>query len=270
MNGMRPPVTRWIDADKSDDAVSPVQQGHAPRSLTVVTWNLHRGRGPRNRGAVDPERVFRALATEIAPLAPDILAVQEADEEEPPHRGIFDPGRMEEITGLRHANGSSLCWSRWSHGFLGGVLYLAPDMHVLEGALIDLPGHAHRGAVLLEVENGGRRFTVVTAHLSLLQVLRIAQMRTIGQHLARRASNPLILLGDLNEWRPWGGLAFSRSVVGRTLDGPAVPTFPIRSPFLALDRVLVHQARVTEARALTGDAVKAASDHLPLLARVSL
>ncbi len=238
------------------------------RTLTVVTWNLHRGRGPQNRGKVDPERVFRALETDIAPLAPHVLAVQEADEEQPPHKGIFDPNRVEQITGLRHANGHNLRWSPSSHGFLGSVLYLAPDMRVLDGTLIDLPGHAHRGAVLLDLERGDTRFTIITAHLSLLQVLRIAQMRTIGQHLARRAPYPLVLLGDLNEWRPWGGLAFSKGIFGRELDGPTVPTFPIRAPFLALDRVLVHKAKVTEARALTGDVVSASSDHLPLLARI--
>ncbi len=245
---------------------------HLPedRTLTFVTWNLHRGRGPQNRGVVDPERVFRALEEEVAPLAPHILAVQEADEEEPPHKGIFDPGRIEQITGLRHAHGPDLRWSAASHGFLGSVLYLSPDIDVLDGALIDLPGHAHRGAVLLDLEHRGTPFTVITAHLSLLQALRIAQMRTIGQHLARRRVLPLVLLGDLNEWRPWGGLAFSAGVFGRRLEGNPVPTFPVGHPFLPLDRVFVHGAQVADERALAGDAVKAASDHLPLFARVTL
>jgi endonuclease/exonuclease/phosphatase family metal-dependent hydrolase len=246
-----------------------MQHSSGDRSLTFVSWNLHRGRGPENRGAVDPERVFRALGSEIAPLAPHVLAVQEADEEEPPHKGIFDPDRIERITGLRHAHGVDLRWSPSSHGFLGSVLYLSPDIRILDGALIDLPGHAHRGAVLLELEHRDARFTVITAHLSLLQVLRIAQMRTIGQHLARRSQLPLVLLGDLNEWRPWGGLAFSTSVFGRRLAGIAEPTFPIGYPVLPLDRVLVHGATLTETRALKGDAVKAASDHLPLWARVT-
>lgn len=245
---------------------------HMPdaRSLTFVTWNLHRGRGPQNRGKVDPDRVFSALETEIAPLAPHILAVQEADEEERPHKGIFDPERIERITGLRHAHAPDLRWSASSHGFLGSVLYISPEIRILDGALIDLPGHAHRGAVLLDLEHRGKHFTVITAHLSLLQVLRIVQMRTIGQHLARRHPLPLVLLGDLNEWRPWGGLAFSASVVGRNLAGRPVPTFPVRYPFLPLDRVLVHDATVTETHALTSEAVREASDHLPLYARVTL
>jgi hypothetical protein len=99
-------------------------------------------------------------------------------------------------------------------------------------------GHCHRGAVIADIRKDGCKMRVVGTHLSLTQILRIAQMRTLGQHLLRRRPRPTILCGDLNEWRPWGGLAFSRSVLGDRFTGPAPPTFPVRRPILPLDRVL--------------------------------
>jgi endonuclease/exonuclease/phosphatase family metal-dependent hydrolase len=207
----------------------------------------------------------------VMPTAPAILALQEADEEQPPHRGLFDPARIEAITGLRHAHGESLRWSSHSHGFLGSVFYLQRDIDILDAGLVDLPGHAHRGAVILDVRLEGSEFRIVTAHLSLLQILRIAQMRTLGQNLARRPSLPTFLMGDLNEWRPWSGLAFEKAVTGLDLAGPVVGTFPISHPFLPLDRIMADRPdAISQARALDGPLIRIASDHRPLAAMLAV
>ena len=82
---------------------------------------------------------------------------------------------------------------------------------------------------------------------------------------------PTVLLGDLNEWRPWGGLALSRRIAGRHLTGPARATFPARLPLLPLDRILCDvPGAVAQARAIATPEVRAASDHLPLAARLTL
>ncbi|MGC5198882.1 endonuclease/exonuclease/phosphatase family protein, partial [Aphanothece microscopica] len=67
--------------------------------VTCVTWNVHRGRG--RDGRVDPDRILRTLADDVAPHAPDILALQEADGECPPHAGLLDIAGIEAATGLR-------------------------------------------------------------------------------------------------------------------------------------------------------------------------
>jgi endonuclease/exonuclease/phosphatase family metal-dependent hydrolase len=96
-------------------------------------------------------------------------------------------------------------------------------------------------------------------------------MRALGQHLLRHAPRQTILCGDLNEWRPWGGLALSARVFGQTLTGPALPSFPVLRPLLPLDRIMTTaQGHVTGARVLDGPGIRAASDHRPLRARVSL
>ncbi|MFW5881341.1 MAG: endonuclease/exonuclease/phosphatase family protein, partial [Roseicyclus sp.] len=89
--------------------------------------------------------------------------------------------------------------------------------------------------------------------------------------LFRRSPRPTVLCGDLNEWRPWGGLAFSRSVLGARFAGPAPATFPVRRPVLPLDRVLAAGgAQVRKARVLDGAGIRIAADHRPLAAEVEI
>ncbi|HMO09626.1 MAG TPA: endonuclease/exonuclease/phosphatase family protein [Paracoccaceae bacterium] len=235
-----------------------------------ATWNIHRARGADGR--VDPARVNAAIARHLAAPPPAVLALTEADAERPPHAGLLDLPAIEAATGLVHAQGEpGLRWGAGSHGFLGTVLFLPPGWPLRDAALIDLPGHCPRGAVLVETEAQGAPLRIVATHLSLGQPLRIAQMRTIGQHLARRRPMPTLLIGDLNEWRPWGGLALSSRVTGLRFSGPALRSFPASLPTLPLDRILAAGgARVTAARALDAPDLRAASDHLPLRASVTI
>ena len=236
--------------------------------LNCITWNIHRAKG--TDGRTDPARVMAALRTAIAPHGPDILALTEADTDCPPHAGILN---MEDVcaeTGLRYVHDhSGLRWGSQSHGFLGTILFVRPGYEITQADVIDLPGHCHRGAIVAELCIGGREIRVMSTHLSLTQVLRMAQMRVIGQYLRRATQMPTILLGDLNEWRPWRGLAFSRHLVGQHFKGPAVRTFPTRKPLLPLDGVLsTEAATVTHARAINAAETNRASDHRPLMARV--
>lgn len=238
--------------------------------FSCVTWNIHRGRG--NDGVVDPARTARVLQDEVCAPGLDALVLTEADEEVPPHRGILDLAVVETGSGLCriHATPESR-WGADSHGFLGTIVFLHPGASVEEIALIDLPGHSHRGAVVVDFTRDGQSLRLVGMHLSLSQALRAAQMRTLGQHLFRRDARPTILCGDLNEWRPWGGLAFSRRVTGLALAGPSPATFPTRRPLLPLDRVLVTPpARVTSARVLDGAGIRQTSDHRPLHVEIAL
>ena len=239
-------------------------------TLTCVSWNIHRGKG--NDGRVDPVRTADVLLSEVALPGTGILVLQEADEDVRPHRGFLDIPRIEAATGLSHAHAAlHLRWGPESHGFLGIILFMAPDIQIEDAVLLDLPGHCHRGAVVIDAMHHGRPFRVIGTHLSLGQPARIAQMRVIGQHLRRRSDRQTVLIGDLNEWRPWGGLALSPRLLGQALLGPACPSFPVGRPFLPLDRILTTApGRVEDMRALDGPGIRAASDHRPVAANVRL
>lgn len=239
-------------------------------ALDCVTWNIHRGRGADGR--IDPERILQTLVSEVCAPTPHILALQEADGEAPPYAGFLDLDRITRETGLIHAQTTpALRWGPHSQGFLGTILLLHPALRIEAGQVLDLPGHYPRGAVVLELMNGAARLRVIACHLSLVQALRIAQMRTLGQYLARRPAMRTIFLADTNEWRPWPSLTFSPRLLGARFHGPVRATFPVKYPLLPLDRILTDRKDgIRDLRVLDGPMIRAASDHRPLAGRVLL
>lgn len=237
--------------------------------LRCATWNVHRAKG--TDGLKVPARVESALADVVAPLSPHILALQEADEECRPHARILNVEKIEQATGLRSVHTRpELRWGPESDGFLGVILFLSPRFEAVHGDVIDLPGHCHRGAIAVEARCRGCTFRVMSAHLSLTQPLRLIQMRILGQYIRRRPPMQTIFLGDMNEWRPWGGLMFHRKVVGTDFRGPTCATFPSKRPVLHLDRILTDQSgAVRSVAALKTPETQLASDHLPLFAEVT-
>ncbi|MEL6587588.1 MAG: endonuclease, partial [Pseudomonadota bacterium] len=157
----------------------------AQQLLTCVTWNVHRGYG--GDGRKDPARIVDVLCQEVWSKGTDILVLQEADADEPPHPGVADPEQVEARTGLRYLHRDvSHRLTGQSHGFLGLVTYAAPHIMVEGMGLIDLPGICARGAVVVDLVVADVPLRLVATHLSLGQALRIAQTRTISQYLARR------------------------------------------------------------------------------------
>lgn len=236
--------------------------------LRCATWNVHRAKG--KDGVVDPVRVVGAIETAIVPYGADVLALQESDEECRPHAGILDIARIAASTGLEYVNDRpNLRWGIQSDGFLGTILFLHPRLKRTHADVIDLPGHCHRGVISVEIVVDGRPCRIMSTHLSLTQPLRIIQMRVIGQYLRRRPKMQTILLGDLNEWRPWNGIAFSKRLVGTALRGPVKRTFPTGCPILPLDRILTDApGQVQDVRAIDTLQTNLASDHRPLTGMV--
>lgn len=240
------------------------------RSLSCLTWNVHRCCG--NDGVVDPDRTFAVLRDEVWHPDCDILVLSEADGDAPPYTSLLDVTGIEARTGLRNVHTDARQkWSDDSGGFVGVIVFLHPEFEIQSVEVLDLPGRVHRGAVVVEATRSGVSVRLIATHLSLIQPLRWAQMRLISQHIQRHSNMPTVLVGDLNEWRPYGGVAFSHRRFGVVFEGPAKATFPSRWPILPLDRVVTTKgAQVVSADVLDGPGIRLASDHRPLRAKVSL
>lgn len=239
-------------------------------SFSCITWNTHRCCG--NDGVVDPDRTFRVLRDEVWQADCDALILTEADGDGAPYPGLLDVAKIETMTGLRCVHTcTDHKWSADSGGFVGVIVFLHPAFDMRSVLVVDLPGRVHRGAVVVETVRDGVAMRIIGAHLSLIQPLRWAQMRVIAQYIERQAPVPTVLVGDLNEWRPWGGMAFSHRRFGVVFDGPAKATFPVRWPVLSLDRVLTTDgAKVLSVDVIDGPGIRLASDHRPLSAKVEL
>jgi endonuclease/exonuclease/phosphatase family metal-dependent hydrolase len=76
-------------------------------------------------------------------------------------------------------------------------------------------------------------------------------------------------MGDLNEWRPWGGAL--RRLHAYFGTQTSLRTFPSRHPRVPLDRIWVRPvAAVKRLHVQHGHHTRWASDHLPLVADLDL
>ena len=126
--------------------------------------------------------------------------------------------------------------------------------------------NAHMGFSLLN-----RRFVLP----ELREAHRQRQLRMLCEvaHDAVPAGTPLVVAGDFNDWRQRGhGLMAQCSLVEvfEAAHGRVARTFPARLPLLPVDRIYVRDLHASQPRVLGARPWSHLSDHVPLLARVSV
>lgn len=230
--------------------------------LRVASYNVHGCVG--GDGRLDVERVARV----IDELEADAVGLQEVYAGGGP--GAPQLEELARLTGMQAVAGVTL---RRDQGDYGNALLLR-SARLLETRRRDLsvPPHEPRGALAADVAWQRRRLHLVVVHLGL----RAAERRRQGRELMRwleaplqRSGLPTLLLGDLNEWRPW--LRALRGSPARLRPAPRVRSFPARLPLLPLDRMYVAgQARLGQVRAHRSRLSRSASDHLPVCAWLEL
>lgn len=247
---------------KQRDVHGDASGGAEAGTLLVASYNVHKCVGVDGR--FDPGRIAQV----IREMAPDLLALQEADTRFGERRGLLDLAWMERETGLVPV---PLTGVAKAHGWHGNVLFIREgvvrDVHQLK-----LPGLEPRGALLTELElKDGSPLRVIAAHLGLLNRSRQQQARMILDILAARDEQPTLLMGDLNEWRL--GTRSSLNSLAAAFRGmpPAVPSFPSRLPVLALDRIMCNRPGLVDVVTVHDTALaRIASDHLPIKAMVKV
>ena len=232
-----------------------------PGRAVFASYNIHKCVGSDRR--FDPERVMAV----IGEIGADVIALQEADKRFGDRAALLDLPTLEREAGLvpvpvktRHRG----------HGWHGNLVL------VREGAVkglhqIDLPGLEPRGALVADLDLAAGPVRVVAAHLGLLRYSRLLQVDTLLGHASEAAGRPVVMMGDLNEWRRQGRSALRRFGPGFGPLGHGVPSFPSYFPVLALDRVMAQpHDRLESIAAHDTPLARLASDHLPVRAVIRL
>ena len=214
-----------------------------------------------------------ALAHVIRSCRADVACLQEVQ------RRPFTRRRV-----LRLARESGLRWSAGGVGSGGTAVFTSRRVDVLAADVVRLPVTGlftrTRGFSLAQLRlPGGALLTVVSVHLSLRPAERLRHVDLIRQRL-RGLSGPYVVAGDLNEpptgpaWAAFGPLL---SDAAGGLPEAGAPTYPSRAPRHRIDAVLLSPRLQVERLAIAGDAeqlsvddLRAASDHLPLVADLTV
>ncbi|WP_305786232.1 endonuclease/exonuclease/phosphatase family protein [Symbioplanes lichenis] len=217
-------------------------------ALRVLSWNVHGLRDDRS-----------ALTGLVRELAPDVMVVQEAPRR---FRWRHKCAALADECGMIVAAGGLPS--------LGNLILVSLRVRVQDTWCLQYPltpGRHMRGAAFARCSVPGGRFTISGSHLATDPVERPAQAALWKEALAA-AEGPLIAAADLNEG-PGGG-------AWRTVaDGLASPecghTFPARLPARRIDGMFFSpDLQVTRYEAVGTAAARRASDHLPVLAELTL
>jgi endonuclease/exonuclease/phosphatase family metal-dependent hydrolase len=226
--------------------------------IRVATYNIHAAIG------ADRRRDLGRIAAVIEEIDPDVIGLQEVESRA--SRGSSDQAmRLGEMLEMACVEGPMLLEGRGWYG--NAILSRLPVVGEQRLHFADHSGEP-RGAVGIVAEDRqGDRWRLINTHLDLWSRSRLRQVRSlVGLFEADRAG-PWILLGDLNEWRPWAPALVPLRRLGDM--PPAPPSYPSCWPLFALDRMVVRRCRLEgPLRPHVSDLSRRASDHLPIVAEV--
>ncbi len=133
---------------------------------------------------------------------------------------------------------------------------------------ISVQGREPRGVVEVVFHYNYETVALWATHLGLRAGERRVQLNTLLKIMDAGNVDMSLLLGDLNEWLPWGRPL--RKLQRRFKADGSPPTFPAGSPLLKLDRILVRPAgRIAAIHTHRTKLSRFASDHLPLVADIA-
>jgi endonuclease/exonuclease/phosphatase family metal-dependent hydrolase len=227
--------------------------------IRVASYNIHKAIGLDRRR--DPERTLTVLKE----IGPHVAALQEADRRFGSRASAIPPLLLREYSTLRPV---PLDTRPDSIGWHGNALLVHDEVFVAGAGIIPLPTLEPRGAIWADLVFRGHPFRAIAMHLDLSGIRRRQQLRAILSHSAG-CTQPLILMGDLNEWALHGG-ALREFGDGFDVLSPG-RSFHSRRPVAMLDRIIVSRSIAVLATGVHHSARAArASDHLPVWADLEL
>lgn len=226
------------------------------RPVRVLTWNIHKGIGPDRR--YDLDRTVRLIARH----EPDVMALQEVDS-----RRAADGSSPFEV--LRQALGEHCVEARTITAPDGDYGHVVISRWPLANPLlhdISVGGREPRQAIEVTVETDRGPLRLITAHLGLAFAERRRQARILVE-AARAAREPVVMVGDFNDWvwRGWVNASLLAELPGRTWHR----TFPAICPMIRLDRIYCRPASAL-VRSWADPEAWRASDHLPVIAEIAM
>ncbi|MEO5764512.1 MAG: endonuclease/exonuclease/phosphatase family protein [Casimicrobiaceae bacterium] len=226
-------------------------------AIRLATWNIHGGVG--SDGNYDAQRVIAVLRE----LRADVVALQEV-------ASLAMHGEF--LQQLRDALGVDVIAGRTltrGEGDYGNALLTRYPVTRSANIELAVDRREPRNAIDALLAVSGAELRVVSTHLGLRPAERREQVQRILRAIDAAPAGLTVLMGDINEWFLWGRPL--RWLHARFRATPAPSTFPSRRPLFALDRIWVQPVeRLRRLDVHRSALARHASDHLPLVAEVSL
>ncbi len=246
-------------------------------SLTVITYNIHKGFSPGNR-----RFVLHDIKQSLHHIDADVIFLQEIHglqlNAEKKVKNWPNETQFEFIAGeiwRHHIYGKNAIYRAGHHG--NAILSKYPFIE-WENIDISLMRAASRSLLhgTIELPQTHQQIHIICVHLGLFGLERRKQLSTlidrINSHIPANA--PLIIAGDFNDWSGKAEKHFNNSLgvteVFQSTTGRYAKTFPVWRPILTMDRIYCRGLNILNCKNLKGSPWRKLSDHTPLLAEFSL
>lgn len=226
-------------------------------NVRVMTWNIHGG-GPSRRDR-DLHRVVKLVRRH----SPDIVALQEIDARK--KAGLREPAFefLKESLGSHAAEARLIVAPDGDYGHAVISRWPLRDVTMHD---VSLEGREPRAALEATVETPSGPLHIVAAHLGLSFRERRHQAALLAE-VGRSGPPHSVMIGDFNDW-VWRG-SVQKCLSGCMAERTHHKTFPAWMPLFALDRVYCRPSEIL-VRSWTDASARLASDHLPVIADLSL
>ncbi len=224
----------------------------------IATYNIHRCVG---RDGIENPRRIAAVLREINA---DVIALQEVTSQPETAEDVL--ATLAAATGMEAVEGSTLTTAKTRYG---NALLSKLPISAIKRYDISVKGREPRGVIQANLKLNDQTLFLWATHLGLGIRERYFQIEKLLKIVDEIKSDFAVLLGDFNEWLSW-----SRSLraIGQRFPSRQSPSsFPAHRPLLKLDRIWVRPAkRLTTLHAHSTELSRVASDHLPLVADITL
>jgi len=229
-------------------------------SLKFASYNIHKGVGLDRRRS--PERIIDVLNE----IDADIIAIQEADRRFGKRDAVLMPTLLARYSDYQAV---PIDVQIDSMGWHGNAILVRKSVEVLDHDIVHIPYLEPRGAVVARVVCRNFQMCITGMHLDLSGLWRARQAAAIASIAEEfRGDDPMVLMGDLNEWSTKGGCL--RTFAQHYDFAKCGRSFHVRGPIAALDRIMhSRDLRVTASGVHISPTSRKASDHFPVWAEIS-
>ncbi|KIL34401.1 hypothetical protein SD71_20500 [Cohnella kolymensis] len=239
--------------------------------LKIMIYNMHHGKG------MDGQPNLERIAKLVKEIDPDIIGFNEVDRFFHKRSGFKDQfswfcGEL----GLNCAFGAAITRKKgdtireYGNALFSRFPIVSHTNHGLRARRLTIS--EPRSVLEAGIDLGGKQLLkVFLSHLSFIPILRRIQTELVVQRLEAE-SGPSVLMGDFNMIPgsgSWNKITRVLNDVTHQLHGRPLSTFPSVHPVTQKDYIFTSPQIVIR-NAETIDRDRRASDHLPLLTKVSV
>ena len=236
-----------------------------PIRLRVLCYNIHHAEG------VDRKLDVERIASVIRSVAPDLVALQEVDQKVKRTQVVDQPAQLAKLTKMHVVFGANI---ELQGGYYGNaVLARFPLIRHQNHLLPNIDNSEQRGVIEAEIKvpDLNEPLLLLATHLDFRadERERLASAKAINELIAKHATQPALLAGDLNATPDSKTLQEFETRWTRANERP-MATVPVDQPAKQIDFILFRPRdrwKVVEVKVLD-EAV--ASDHRAIFAVLEL